>query len=354
MIASTLTFATALLVLVTLTPLSRSSWWWVRDLDFPRLQFCIFSALLLPAQIIYFNFQSGDSTTAFLATVATALCLLYQLVWITPYTIFFPKEVLTAKTDTDAPGFTILVANVLTPNEDVHTLLNFINEHQPDVVLTLETDLRWEADLTPLTKSHPHAIKQPQDNLYGMHVFSKLPILEHSIEFLVEKNVPSMFVTFALSDDQNINLFCVHPAPPSPTENAKSSERDAELVMVGRRAADADLPVIVAGDLNDVAWSQTTRLFRKVSGLLDPRVGRGMFNTFHANHWWLRWPLDHLFCSNDFSLVEIRRLPYFGSDHFALLTHLVVSKEKGAGQNDRGLEKTHLDKKLANEKVNAV
>jgi endonuclease/exonuclease/phosphatase (EEP) superfamily protein YafD len=121
------------------------------------------------------------------------------------------------------------------------------------------------------------------------------------------------------------------------------------LLIVAKSVRRSDLPVIVPGDLNDVAWSATTRVFRKISGLLDPRVGRGMFNSFHADYWFLRWPVDHLFHSSHFRLSAIRRLPHFGSDHFALFTEL--SFEPLHATRSNGLEADREERSSANQKI---
>ncbi|MEO6056876.1 MAG: endonuclease/exonuclease/phosphatase family protein [Gemmatimonadales bacterium] len=261
-----------------------------------------------------------------------ASCLVYQAWWIVPYTRLFPVEVKPARPDDPGRRLRIVTANVLTTNRNAAGLIGLVETHRPDILVTLESDAWWQNQLAPLERDYPHTIRHPLDNRYGMHVYSALPLSECETTFLVEPGVPSMHALVTLRSGQSVRVHFLHPAPPSPTENAESSERDAELIVVARSVAQADGPVVVTGDLNDVAWSATTRLFRKISGLLDPRVGRGMFNTFHARHWYLRWPLDHLFHSAHFTLRHVERLPAFGSDHFPLLSELALEPVRGAPQ----------------------
>jgi hypothetical protein len=79
--------------------------------------------------------------------------------------------------------------------------------------------------------------------------------------------------------------------------------------------------------LNDVAWSRTTKLFQKMSGLLDPRVGRGFFNTFHAHIPLLRFSLDHIFHSSEFRVRKLKVLADVGSDHFPVFVELSLEPE---------------------------
>lgn len=102
--------------------------------------------------------------------------------------------------------------------------------------------------------------------------------------------------------------------------------------MVGKHIKENNQTAILAGDLNDVAWSKTTRRFQRISGLLDPRIGRHFINTFHADYPFLRWALDHIFHSACFTVVDIQRLPSIGSDHFPVMTTLQYEPEKTSQQ----------------------
>lgn len=342
-------FLTLSLALMTFITLWRYEVWWVRGFDFPRLQLGVLALVLL---IVKINLLDFSHVSSWILCSITTICIAYQAWWILPYSPFYPQEVKNTSGESNGNSFSILSANVLMTNKNAPALLKLVADKDPDILVTLESDLWWQHQLDQLSEEYPYSAKCPLDNLYGMHVYSRLPLLDMRIQFLIEEDIPSVQAIVVLPCGIHVQAYFLHPAPPSPTENEESKERDAELMVVAKAIAETELPVIVAGDLNDVAWSATTRLFRKISRLLDPRVGRGMFNSFHASIPLFRWPLDHFFHSDHFLLKQIHRLPTIGSDHFPVF--LELEYQVAAAKDQEGLSKDSDDEQWAEEKIAKV
>ncbi|WP_339767878.1 endonuclease/exonuclease/phosphatase family protein [uncultured Paraglaciecola sp.] len=313
------------LVLLTVAPLLPSDHWLVRVWEFPRLQIAallIFNLLAMGAL-----YHQNLMYMALLISINLA-ALAYQIHWILPYTPLVPVMVKKINSPDPKRSIKIINANVLMTNHDAPKLIKLVEQEQPHILVTLESNQWWQDALKPLHEAYPYRVNYPLENLYGMHVFSKLPLSQITTAERVEKGVPSVHCVALLESGEQVKCHFVHPAPPSPTENEEATERDIELLGLAKEIAKYDgegsLPVIVSGDLNDVAWSPTTQAFLRISGLCDPRIGRGAFNTFHAQHRLARWPLDHVFHSDDFELVNLSRLPEIGSDHFPLLTEICL------------------------------
>lgn len=315
--------AAVILLALSLLPLWQHPFWVIRAADFARIQLAYLALACLFLQMLLAH---SSEPAWILVAVATAASLLWNLGHIAPFTPLWRKEARSAAAIIDpANTLSILTANVLMTNRNATRLLQLVERHSPDIVITLESDRWWQTQLDSLLPAMPYAIKCPLDNLYGMHLYSRLPLQQTEIEYLVEHDVPSIHTQVKLRSGRDVRLHALHPRPPSPTENESASPRDAELIVVARSLADSEAPAVVAGDLNDVPWSRTAVLFRKISAMLDPRVGRGLFNTFHAQLPMLRWPLDHLYHSAHFELVEMHRLRDIGSDHYPLLTSLILA-----------------------------
>jgi endonuclease/exonuclease/phosphatase (EEP) superfamily protein YafD len=318
----------------------------VRLTDFPRVQV---SALLIACLVALAFVFDGGELWHWILMVLLVFSLFIQVKRIFPYTYIAPKQVIRAQDPSQENCISLLVSNVLTPNRNSDKLLALIKEKQPDIVITLESDSWWEEQLSEIEKDYPHCVKVPQDNLYGMHLYSKLELVESKVKYLISDEIPSIHNIVRLRNGEEIKLYSLHPKPPSPTESDTSEERDAELLMVGRHIEEHDETAIVAGDLNDVAWSYTTELFQKISGLLDPRKGRGFYNTYNAKYPIFRWALDHVFHSDDFTLVALERLPSIESDHFPMFVTLCLEKSAEAVQEEP--EADEEDEEVADEKM---
>jgi endonuclease/exonuclease/phosphatase (EEP) superfamily protein YafD len=323
----------AIVVLATALSLLRHKAWWIRIWDFPRLQVALLGLVALGLWARSTPWAGAGSAWRLAFGAVLGLAVLFQAALVWRYTRLAPCEVQAAGPDAHAGGqLSLVVSNVLQTNRQADRLLEVVRAADPDVVLAVETDAWWASRLDALLATHPETVRCPLDNTYGMLLYSRLPLERTRIDFLIKDDIPSIQALVRLRDGQVVWLNCIHPRPPAPAESEESLERDAELLLVGQRVRGARGPVVVCGDLNDVAWSRTTRLFQKVSGLLDPRKGRGFFSTFHARLPGLRYPLDHVFHSAHFRLVGLRRLPYAGSDHFPVHVRLSLEPPAAAEQ----------------------
>jgi endonuclease/exonuclease/phosphatase (EEP) superfamily protein YafD len=335
-----------IMIAATVLPLSRSEAWWVRIFDFPRLQLTLcFIAIFVMFLLVREDPSVADNV--FLGLLA--LCLAYQLVRMYPYTPLARVQVKrSSKKESDA-ALSILISNVFMENRCAKKLKAFISENDPDIMLFVETDAWWEQALDDLEASYPRVVRCALDNTYGMLLYSRLELIDAKVRFLIQDDVPSIATGVRLPSGDSVQLRCMHPRPPAPQENDRSTERDAELLIVAKELRDRDEPSIVAGDLNDVAWSRTNDLFQKISGLLDPRVGRGFFSTFNAKWPLLRFPLDHVFCSKEFRILSFKVLGYCGSDHFPVFVRL--SFEPARSDEPQKPTPSAGDEAEANEKI---
>lgn len=308
------------LVVATLLPIASTDEWWVRIFDFPRAQIATLILVLLLALV---GLRAWREKSGLLLSVALLAALAYQLVRILPYTALADEEVPSVATCPSADRLRFLEANVLQSNRDAAALLALVRDQRPDVLLLTETDSWWARQTEPLRADFSYVVSEPRGNTYGMMLFSKLPLSDTQVRYLFNPDVPSIRTEIAMPSGKQIDFYGIHPKPPLPGQD--TAERDAEIVIVGREVGRSARPSIVAGDLNDVAWSDTTNLFQEVSGLLDPRVGRTLMPTYPADLPLLRWPLDYIFVSPGFTLTGMERLSDFGSDHLPVLVSLCAA-----------------------------
>ena len=314
----------AVAIITTALPITRHPGWWVRIWDFPRIQIAVLGTIA----IVVFVFSGSVSSPleiVFIVFVASSVG--FQAYMIYPYTRLVSPQ--TQRTQDPDPDNTIsvLFANVLMDNRNVTALKDIVRKADADVILLVETDDWWLESIREEFSDHPFTVLHPLDNTYGMLLFSRLELIDPEVQFLVNECVPSIHCRVRLRSGQELEMRCIHPPPPIYGEAVSAEPRDAELIIVGKQNRGNDAPFIVFGDLNDVAWSRTNYMFQDISGLLDPRIGRGFYSTFHAKIPFLKMPLDHLFHSNHFRLVEFRRLGYFGSDHFPVFVKLCLEAD---------------------------
>jgi endonuclease/exonuclease/phosphatase (EEP) superfamily protein YafD len=348
MILHFLRILSAFFIVATLIPFLKLDHWQVRIFDYPLIQKLIVILTLICLWIILSPQTSRLEYWIFLLTLGGSV--LFLLVKVLPFSPLGKKMIDTVEFDSES-SIHILVANVYQPNKKYQKLLDLVKQTNPDLIFLVETDSNWEKGLNSLENEFDYHLKLPLDNTYGLLLYSKLEILSQEINYLIDDEIPSLDLNVKLNNGEVIKIYGIHPTPPVPSQNPKSTDRDAEILIIGEKVKNCNKPALVIGDLNDVAWSYTTELFLKISEMADPRRGRGTFNTFHAKIPFLRWPLDHVFLSKQFGLVSLTVHDSIDSDHFpismvARLTSKDTTETKKANRAEKKEAREKIDRGL--------
>lgn len=303
----------AVLGVVTLLPLSTSRAWWVRICDFPRLHAAGGLLLLAPLALLL-------PWPASLAVASLALAgFVYQASWIFPFTPLARKEARFAPDAAD--GVTFLAINVLEENRRHDLVRDLIAAVDPDVLLLMETDPVWTEAMAPVLARYSTIVRDPRDDYYGMLFATRLEASEAKVLRLTHDETPTLFAALRAPSGQPFTFVGLHPQPPTP-DGADTDERDAQIVYAARFARETAVPLVTMGDFNEAAWSKGAVEFKRVGGYVDPRVGRGLYASFHAQHMMIRCPIDQIYVTADVAVVSISLGPRVGSDHYPMIARL--------------------------------
>lgn len=315
----------AVFILLSLLSLIHDlKYWYSKVLDFPRVQYLVVGLCCLLA---FFLFNKKWNVYGSFLVLGLLVSIYIQLSHIGPYW-FGEKTVPDAvKTEKERrQSVSILLANVLIKNRESQKLLEIIEDSNPDIVLLMEVDQWWIQEVQNLKNEYKYSIEYPLNNAYGMALYSRLPLKEKEVKFFQHEDVPSFHVQVSLNNEKSFNFHGVHPVAPVPSSKYPDNvgRKEVALLRTAEMVAKVPLPAIVAGDFNDVSWSNTSRLFEDTGNLHNVRIGRGLYNSFDAKSKILRWPLDHYFVTNELFLLDLKRLPAFGSDHFPMYAEFII------------------------------
>ena len=334
--------------IVSLLPLIESDSWWIRYLDFPRLQFAIAALLLLA---IFFVLRGRPRRLEWIPVLGAFAALSYQAYKLHPYSKLYTPAAEAEAHCGEERALRIMIANVKRRNESAKAFLDQVAAAEPDILLVMETDAWWDERLSALRGRFQHEIQSiPDDHaFYGMHLFSTQELLSPEVRFFFGPDTPTVVTQLRLPGGQPIGFIGLHPQPPL-AFSKPTTMRDAHILEAALLARESKFPMILAGDFNAVPWERVTRRAMRIGGLLDPRVGRGLFSTYDTESLLISWPLDQILFQPQLTVQSFDKLPDFGSDHRAVLAtlcHQPAAEQKAPELNVDDLAKAAASIKAA-------
>lgn len=220
------------------------------------------------------------------------------------------------------PRLRVLQLNVHTSNQQHAAVEQLVRDLRPDVLALIEVNQRWLDALSGLHTHYPHRIERPQEDNFGIALFSRFPIDDLRLLPLQHERIYMITGRFSLGATP-VTVALAHLVPPSSA--AWAALRNRQLEMLSQlTSGDSVTETLLLGDLNTTPWSPFHERLERTSGLRNGARGLGLYASWPAGFLPLRIPLDHFLLSPGLQVASLELGPEVGSDHLPLLLEITA------------------------------
>lgn len=303
---------TAVLVLAHVLPLGSKLWWVIELTSHFRVQYLAATLIVLVGLAL----RRRHRTLAVLAAAGVV-----SAVAVVPYLPLAPPAALAG-----AP-LKVMTLNISFRQFSPRRLREIIRDENPDVLVAQELTPYADRELAQLDEQFPYRFKLPADGAYGIALWSRLELTD--VRPLAIARLPAIQARVR-SPGGNFTVLGVHLSAPTSARRAES--RRIELNELAARSAAVDGPLLVAGDFNISPYSPYFVDWLKTTGLRDARRGRTLSVSWPTTLPIVGIPIDHVAVNDGFAILNHRRLPNFGSDHYGIVVELALRGDAAAAQ----------------------
>jgi endonuclease/exonuclease/phosphatase (EEP) superfamily protein YafD len=295
----------AALILVSLAPLAARAWWVLELTTHFRLQYVAVGAVLL---VLAAALRRPGWCTALAIAIAVSAA---------PLLDYIPPFRSAAAADSGARDLKIMTVNLSMSDFRPRAFLDIVAAESPDVLVLQEFSSVFDERLRELDSVYEHRIELPRRGPFGIALYSHYELTEHAE---LDLGGSPAVRTRVHAPAAEFTLIGVHLRAPSRPRLA--AQRNRQLDLLAELRATIDGPLVIAGDFNITPFSPYFSELLTATGLRDPRAESGFSASWPTFLPLLGIPIDHCFVTDDFTVVDLRRLPAFGSDHYPVLAQL--------------------------------
>ena len=206
--------------------------------------------------------------------------------------------------------------------------LEWIVEQDPDLIGFAEVAMDAPPLLDAFLADWSERLVVPEEGNFGIALYSKLPLHDARVVNLAG-GVPTLTAEVLLDDGGRDRFRFVVTHPPPPLGQTERHRRHME--KLSRLARDAELPLLVIGDLNATPWSPRFRDLIEVGGLEHARQGRGILPSWSPLRIPMHLlPIDHVLVKGPWEIERFEVHPFGPSDHAMIAAEVRLGTERGS------------------------